>query len=269
MRHFRPLLLQNINLRLPGLVIHRFRLNRHLPETLRVRRHRHRHHQMILYLSGHGRQLIEEETHSIRPGTALFIPPQNAHAFRDTAARRPLCLVVDFDLRGARNRAPVVRRLSGEVLNDVRTRLGLLTRDANQATLRYAAHVLEILDLLLTATGVAVRQGAPAPQEAPIVHRVRRVLSENESNHLSLADLSRQIGYQPDYLTRLLKQTCGLTLGQLRSQHLLARARTLLRQPGRIHETAERLGFQDQNYFARWFRRQTGMAPSVWKKAGP
>ncbi|NBV84420.1 AraC family transcriptional regulator, partial [bacterium] len=25
-------------------------------------------------------------------------------------------------------------------------------------------------------------------------------------------------------------------------------------------------GFQDQNYFSRWFRKQTGLAPTKWRK---
>jgi AraC-like DNA-binding protein len=29
---------------------------------------------------------------------------------------------------------------------------------------------------------------------------------------------------------------------------------------------ADRAGFQDQNYFSRWFRKQTGLTPTKWRK---
>ena len=32
-----------------------------------------------------------------------------------------------------------------------------------------------------------------------------------------------------------------------------------------IGKTAIRLGFSDASYFSRWFRRQTGITPSVWQ----
>jgi len=34
----------------------------------------------------------------------------------------------------------------------------------------------------------------------------------------------------------------------------------------RISLVADRAGFLDQNYFSRWFRKQTGLAPSKWRK---
>jgi len=73
-------------------------------------------------------------------------------------------------------------------------------------------------------------------------------------------------GYQHDYLNRLLKEHEGLTLGQLRAHKLLARVQRLLRQAGSIAEVAEAVGFDDPNYFARWFRKQTGLSPSRWRR---
>lgn len=266
MRHYRPLLLQDLNVRLPGVWVRRLRLNRHLPETLRVRRHRHAHSQLLLYLGGRGLQLIGEQSHPIRPGTVIFLPPCTPHAFRETAARRPLCLVLDVELRGAARRAPVVAILSEDDVNHVREQLGAMGRQVGKAPLRTGACVLEVLDRLLGATHWTSAQTSPEITEAPVVRRARRMIRDSEAESPTLRELARRIGYQPDYLNRLMKQTCGLTLGQLRAQHLLTRARAMLRQPGPIGDVADQLGFADQNYFARWFRRQTGVSPGEWRR---
>jgi AraC family L-rhamnose operon transcriptional activator RhaR len=73
-------------------------------------------------------------------------------------------------------------------------------------------------------------------------------------------------GYQRDHLNRLVKRETGLTLGQLRMQRRLARAKELLAQGIRVADVAEAVGVLDQNYFARWFRRQTGQPPSRWSR---
>jgi AraC family L-rhamnose operon transcriptional activator RhaR len=37
-----------------------------------------------------------------------------------------------------------------------------------------------------------------------------------------------------------------------------------LRRGGGVAAVAAELGFADQSYFARWFRKQTGLSPSQW-----
>ena len=77
--------------------------------------------------------------------------------------------------------------------------------------------------------------------------------------------MARRIGYQPDYLNRMLKQFCGLTLGELRGAARLQTARRLLSETRPIADVAIETGFDDPNYFSRWFRAQTGYTPTAWR----
>ena len=72
---------------------------------------------------------------------------------------------------------------------------------------------------------------------------------------------------QKDYLNRLVRRACGLTLGQWRDRELLRAAENDLKSGSRVTAIAESLGFSDTSYFARWFRNQTGMPPSHWPTA--
>ncbi|HEY1108348.1 MAG TPA: helix-turn-helix domain-containing protein [Opitutaceae bacterium] len=44
----------------------------------------------------------------------------------------------------------------------------------------------------------------------------------------------------------------------------LEAAQSALQSAPTIAEAAERSGFDDPNYFARWYRRQTGQTPREW-----
>ena len=94
---------------------------------------------------------------------------------------------------------------------------------------------------------------------------VEGVIENHDSAETSLADLAKHTGYQQDYLNRLLKAECGLTLGQLRSRHRLETAQKLLANKMPVQQVGERIGILDNNYFARWFKQQTGVSPSHWK----
>jgi AraC-like DNA-binding protein/mannose-6-phosphate isomerase-like protein (cupin superfamily) len=272
MKHFRPLYLQNFNVEARGFRLLRLQVNRHLRELDRVEPHAHDNHQILIYLAGGGYQVVEDSGFAVQGGSMVWLAPGVSHAFRETGRTRPLCLVLDFlgPASAASSRVEVVQ-LSQRERNELREHASDLMRQPTAApeeaaSLRASGRVLMLLDLALGRLGMA-RHGAEAPP-SPVVRSVRRQLQDAASRHLPLADLSRRIGYQPDYLNRLLRQSTGLTLGQMRAQKLLEEAEKRLAAGRPVGDVAEELGFSDQNYFARWFRKQTGLAPTRWRGGG-
>lgn len=276
MKNIRPLFLRQLDVQLPGLRIRRLRLNRHLPETMAVRPHEHDFAQVLLYLGGRGLQQIgagaRAQSQPIRTGTVVFLPPGQVHAFTETESRRPLCLVVDLDWRGASKQKARLVQLNQIDLSEVRQRLSQLGRyergNVSGAQLRIAGLVLQVVDTLFGALGLidSPSRAASAPV-LPVVGTVQRLLATAPESQ-TLRELAGQLGYQQDYLNRVLKSAAGLTLGQMRSQARVTRAKRLLRETRKVSDVAAQLGFRDANYFARWFRLQTGQTPRQWKSAG-
>ena len=64
-------------------------------------RHAHAHEHEVFILSGSGVVLDAKGEHPLRPGTAVFVPPQETHQFRNTGAGplKFLCLI-PHPLRG-------------------------------------------------------------------------------------------------------------------------------------------------------------------------
>jgi AraC family transcriptional activator of pobA len=267
MRRFRSLLIDKADIRLPGLHVLTFALHRHLPEHASVEPHKHGWSQAILYLSGNGRQVLAGSEARVEPGTLVLLPPGVSHAFSRGDGRAPLCVMIDFRLKGARRREAVVCSLNRSELAQVKQQLGQLMKLPGGASGQNALHwegavaVLQVLITALRSAGWLERVAAVAGGKNGSAIQGMLAKVDHES---PLGQVVQKSGYQRDHLNRLVKKETGLTLGQFRAQQRLTKAKELLGQGVQVAAVATAVGLPDQSYFARWFRRQTGQAPSVW-----
>ncbi|MDG2122409.1 MAG: AraC family transcriptional regulator [Verrucomicrobiales bacterium] len=271
MRNYRPLLIQDIGVSMSGMSVQRLRINQHTPEA-QWNEHSHEHGQLIVYLTGRGHQMVDGKTHAARPGSVIYVEKGTSHAFRRQAARQPLCLVIDLELGTSPWPVHVFTQLANADLAQVRgavSRLfSMLHVEQREMALLVGSIVLEVLHVTLRTVGwlKPVNRFGDS-RRLGTTKLVERVLDRYEREDIDLETLAKKAGYQQDYLNRLLKQECGLTLGQMRARQRLKKAQQLLQDRDlAIFEVAERIGMLDHNYFSRWFRQQTGVTPSKWRK---
>ncbi len=252
MRAWQPLLVQKIEIHALDFVLRKLQLNRHRDSE--VATHAHDHAQLILYLSGEGIQSIQGRRRPARAGDLFVIPANTPHGFSVVGRSRPLCLVLDYMLeRSGRVRA-AYRRLAPASLSELHGALSRVPRKGRLVLADYPA-ILAVVARLLTPTR------AKAPNAPTLFETVRRQLGAERS----MAKISRALGYHPDHLTRKLKNESGLGLRALRDRLRLAQSQSGLRQFSTVAEAASAAGFEDPNYFARWFRQQTGLTPRAWR----
>ncbi len=271
MKNYRPILLQNLAVAVPGVRVRQVRLNQHTPEAVWTN-HQHDHGQLLVYLSGRGRQKVNEKRHDCRPGTVMFVEAGVEHCFERELVRPPLVLVIDIDLEITRATPHPHAQMPDADLTKVRGSVMRLFQirqvEHRESMLLVGSIVLEILDRVLLSIGWIKpfnRYG-----DAKLMNTTRfveRVLERMDGAEVTLETIAARSGYQMDHLNRRLKAECGLTLGQLRSQYRLKRAQRMIQQGLPIQTVGERIGILDNNYFSRWFRQQTGMSPSAWKKS--
>lgn len=250
-------------MRLPGLHLRRLRLHRHLPEVDSLAPHRHGFSQILCYLRGHGRLTAAGRHHDIVAGAVAFLPPGTLHSFREVPGRRPLCLVVDLDWRGARAVGPRVVKLwqseSGAIRRELSTLASLAEPGTAACRLLAGAAALRVGDVLLRALRIL----PPVARETPsFVRRVDRLLRESPPGRTTIRELAARAGYQADHLNRIFRNATGQSLREYRDALLVERAQQLLGRGLPVGQAAAQIGFPDQNYFARWFRTQTGLRPS-------
>ena len=247
-----PLLVQKIEIHALGFVLRKLQLNRH--RDAEVAPHGHDFAQLILYLSGEGVQTVAGRRRRARAGDLFVIPARLPHGFSVAGRSRPVCLVLDYELEGAGRIRASHRTLSPATLNELHALLSRVPRKGRLTLGDYPA-ILAVVARLL--------EHSPAePTPKPTLFEILR---SQVSTRTSLGNIARALGYHPDHLNRKLKRESGLGLRALRDRVRLEAAQTALRREPTVAGAATQCGFEDPNYFARWFRRQTGRSPSSWR----
>jgi AraC-like DNA-binding protein len=254
-----PVLVQKMEIRALGFVLRKLQLNRHRAHE--VAGHRHPYSQLLLYLSGTGIQRVDRREIVVHAGDLFVFPPGSRHGFRSLASSRPLCLTLDFERIGRRPPRFVHRRLAQATLNELHRLLSRLPTKGRSTLTDYAT-TAAVVALLLEHP-----RSAPANRagESTLHEKVRSHLAEAATSGLPIAEVARRVGYQVDYLTRRLKRETGLGLRATNTRLRLEAAQAALGRHTTVGAAAAAAGFDDQNYFARWFKRLTGQTPSSFR----
>jgi AraC-like DNA-binding protein/mannose-6-phosphate isomerase-like protein (cupin superfamily) len=280
----------------------RVRWNQHAPRADRTRPHRHPFHQLLYYSRGRGLQQLGEVRRPVAAGAICFVPAGALHSFVGSGRRPATCLALDLDIEEAvgRETAGVHAHDDGWVLRhaldagerhlfplplryqrQVAACMGRINREVEARQTGYATAVqgmlLELLALFLRATRVTpafARRVAPPPWRGEGV--VRRALalaaelpdaSDGPAAPPTLNQAARAVGVSANHLNVLLRQQTGLTFRQLVIQRRIEAAKTLLRlSDDSCTDISFACGFSDSNYFARLFRRKTGVSPTEFRR---
>ena len=98
-------------------------------------------------------------------------------------------------------------------------------------------------------------------------HRVYAHIRAHYSEpDLSVNNLSASIGYSPNYLGNAFKREYGDSINDFINQCRVAAAEDLIRHTDRrIYDIAFSVGFSDEHYFSRTFKKYTGKTPSEYR----
>lgn len=84
---------------------------------------------------------------------------------------------------------------------------------------------------------------------------------------VTLELLKARFHYQEDYYNRLIKKNTGFTFSAYLQHLKIEKAKELLRVTSlSVHEIAQQMGYSDDAYFYRQFKKQTGVTPHVFRK---
>jgi AraC family transcriptional activator of pobA len=254
-----PILVQKVEIQALNLSIRKLQLNRH--RLAEVHPHSHDSPQIILYLSGSGRQSAAARTFPVKPGALFLIPAGVDHGFTSAQESLPLCLVLDYERTDYRPKRIRHHRLRPEIINELHT---LLSRIPPKGRLKLSdyATVISVVSRLFDLSRRSQKQSAPA---LSLSEKTEVLLRRTDADLRPLRDIAREAGYAPDYLNRKLKAETGRGLRQVRDAIRLERANQYLRSGGTVTEAAHSSGFSDPAYFSRWFRKKTGSTPSAFQ----
>ncbi|HSD82845.1 MAG TPA: ATP-binding protein, partial [Anaerolineae bacterium] len=104
------------------------------------------------------------------------------------------------------------------------------------------------------------------PHTSALVKRALAYLHQNYARPLARWEIAEAVGVSEDYLSRVFSRELGLTPWDYLNRYRIQRAKELLRRTNdSIRTIAHQVGFKDQAYFSRVFRKQTGTSPNEFR----
>ena len=124
-----------------------------------------------------------------------------------------------------------------------------------------------LLANLMARLEVAARLGSGGGRQGRLVQDARRILSDPQQDGLGLETAAQELGVSYSWFRRAFRVQTGHPPHRFRHLQRLERACQLLSDSSlSVGEISRRLGFSSQAYFARMFRKETGLSPSVWRE---
>ncbi|NJM94704.1 MAG: helix-turn-helix domain-containing protein [Cytophagales bacterium] len=121
--------------------------------------------------------------------------------------------------------------------------------------------------ILLARLYPAENQAAKTSKGRLLVKRFKQSLEEKYQLHWTPSDYAELLAVTPSHLTETIKDLTGKTTGELiQEKIILETKRLLLHTEKSASEIAFDLGFKDQSYFTRFFRRCTGSTPQAFRQ---
>lgn len=146
-----------------------------------------------------------------------------------------------------------VLRLNHRYIQDMRSlkTQAELTRWLASSLSRFTNLVFEILDVKHTDT----------------IQKAQDYMSANYTRKLSLDEVAGHVGYSPTYFSRIFKEEMGITFKEALNQLRIEKSKALLFSGSTgISEICTMVGFNDQSYYCKMFKRVTGVTPDKFRK---
>lgn len=99
-----------------------------------------------------------------------------------------------------------------------------------------------------------------------IVREAKNFIDEHYKEDISLQDVAGVLGYSDVYFCKLFKENFGKSFIVYLNELRIGKAKEFLANPDiNIKDISSEAGYRDANYFARVFKRMTGMTPSDYR----
>jgi len=248
--------------------------------------HRHDFFEVLYLLKGSGFHVIDGNKYEIKPPCVFFMSPGQAHKLElsNDIEGYIFIFTADFYLLNRSNQNSLIEfpffytihqdnpPLPLENESDVRFLESLFRQSITETgqTGDYTPEMLRsILDLILTTCAARYRVTANMLNKGKgqiLVKRFFHLLEENHHKNLSLSDYSGMIGVTPNHLTQTVKLLTGKTSSQIiKAKQLMEIKRLLVHTNLSVSEIANQLNFEDQSYFTKFFKRETGTTPIQYR----
>lgn len=231
---------------------------------------------MYINLTGDVEFMVENRLYPIEPGSVVVVRPHELHHCiyrKKEAVHKHFCLYFTsqgnekilrrFFAResGEENLIPISRQL----LPELQKACFALLNEKESLIIQYQLF-FEILALL--EKGEKENRQTVEIQLPEDVREALKYIDGNLAEPLTVRSIAEAAHVSVNTLERHFLQAIQLSPGEFLKQRRMHRARKLLRQGASVAQASADSGFSDCSHFISLFKKQYGMTPFQFKKAG-
>ncbi|UMQ41707.1 AraC family transcriptional regulator [Chryseobacterium sp. Y16C] len=248
--------------------------------------HKHSFFQILYVSRGAGIHYVDFQEWEIEDGTIFFLSPGQVHDLRFTS-KNPEGIMINFNedffndflsQKDFINSLPVfsksgkygfrkVDSCKSELESTIAKILKVIKYDSLYKKQFIQTLVLEIVLM------IAIKTKDENPENEIISNNYLLVKFEKllekyfmEAHHPKF--YAAHLSVTPNYLNTLCKKLTGKTLGEIiRSRIVLEAKRLLVNSEYTISQIAYELYFEDNSYFTKFFKANTGLTPAEFRKS--
>ncbi|MFA5326163.1 MAG: AraC family transcriptional regulator [Prolixibacteraceae bacterium] len=248
--------------------------------------HRHDFFEVLYLLKGSGYHVIDGNKYEITPPCVFFMSPGQAHKLELSHDIEGYIFIftAEFYLLNRSNQNSLIEfpffytihqdnpPLLLENQSDIRF-LETLFRQSIAEIKQSSEYIPEmlrsVLGLILTTCAARYQVSENMLNKGKgqiLVKRFFHLIEENNQKNLSLKDYANMLGVTANHLTQTVKMLTGKTSSQIiKAKQLLEIKRLLVHTNLNVSEIANQLHFDDQSYFTKFFKRETGITPMQYR----
>jgi AraC-like DNA-binding protein len=242
---------------------------------------------MLWVREGRGTFWADVTRHEFGPGSALFFVPYQPFRLVPEAPVRGLAIQFHANFLGIETHHAEVG-CNGVLFNDVygvpAVRLdpvhtdefdrliGSMRRELEESGLAHTEVLLSYLKILLVKASRLKLEQCDAPPVAAarrpaVMDELKRLIEENYRTEHRPSAYARRLHLAPKSLAKLVKKHFHKTLTELIRDRVLKQAKwDLLHTLKPVKQIAAEVGFDDELYFSRLFRRAAGCSPTFFRE---
>ncbi|GHA61989.1 helix-turn-helix domain-containing protein [Pontibacter akesuensis] len=248
--------------------------------------HRHNFYIMLFVTQGSGTHTIDFTVYDVKPDTVFFMTPGQVHSWELSADadgcvifftqefyanEYPHRMLFDFPYFNALRNKPILT-LSQEDKTALMPVLHMLEQEFREAKLMRDVMLSRYLDvLLISLTRVFHLQEAASEvpgKDRMLLQNLERLIDLHYKEHAPVSFYADCLHVTAKHLNEVCKASLGRTTNELIQYRTLLEAKRLL-----VHvdltssQIASALGYFDNTYFFRFFKKHTGQTPEQFRAA--
>ncbi len=248
--------------------------------------HRHTYYEIFYFVHGKGTHALDFRTYEIHDHSIHFVTPGQVHLVsRSPDSHGYILLFSDEFYAFSQHTAelasplpylghdvpapilypsPVQQKTFLEIIERIQDEFEA-ERSLREEALRSYLHLFLVhAQRMFETSGTQIVEMTAARE---LIQRLRALIEQNYTTIHAPSAYARMMGVSLNHLNTTIRKALGRTIGELIHDRIVLEAKRLLfNTTMSIKQITFQLNYDDPSYFARFFKRQTGVSPLKFRE---